>query len=141
MTQSAERISWTVHRAKEMPVRALLVGLFIFAFLVFTLLAFGILLFVVAVVVLFAATHTFYLPVTYALSPEGVTVDKVIFSYTYEWARFRRFFRTSGGVVLSPFQQHNFLDNFRGVHLLLPENPTPIFEYLERRLGSTSDVS
>lgn len=138
---SAERISWTVHRAKEMPVRALLVGLFIVAFLVFTLRAFGPLLFAVAVVVLATATHTFYLPVTYTLSSDGVTVDKRIFSYTYEWTRFRRFFRTSGGVVLSPFLRHNFLDNFRGVHLLLPENPAPILEYLKRHLGSTDEVS
>lgn len=122
-------------------MRALLVGLFIVAFLVFTLRAFGPLLFVVAAVVLFAATHTFYLPVSYTLSPDGVTVDKRVFSYTYEWTRFRRFFRTSGGVVLSPFQRHNFLDNFRGVHLLLPENPAPILDYLKRRLCSTDDIS
>lgn len=138
---SAERISWTVYRAKEMPVRALLVGLFIVAFLVFTLRAFGPLLFAVAVVVLATATHTFYLPVTYTLSSDGVTVDKRIFSYTYEWTRFRRFFRTSGGVVLSPFPRHNFLDNFRGVHLLLPENSAPILEYLKRHLGSPDNVS
>ncbi|NPV14206.1 hypothetical protein HPY86_04670 [candidate division WOR-3 bacterium] len=141
LTATEEQISWKVHRAKEMPVRTVLVGIFIIAFLVFTLLAFGFLLFGVAVVVLFGATHTYFLPVRYTLSSQGVTVDKGIFSYTYEWSRFRRFFLTSGGVVLSPFPKQNFLDNFRGVHLLLPAEATPILDYLKNRFARADDVS
>jgi len=89
----------------------------------------------VALVVLFAATHTYFLPITYCLSNNGVTVNKRIFTYTYEWSRFRRYFRTSGGIVLSPFSRHNFLDNFRGVHLLLPPDDQDIVAYLEKRFA------
>ncbi len=136
-----EPISWKVHRAKETPGRTVLVGLFIIGFLIFTLVAFGFLLFGVAVVVLFGATHTYFLPVKYTFSAQGVTVDKGIFSYTYEWSRFRRFFFTNGGVVLSPFKERNFLDNFRGVHLLLPAESAPIVAYLKSRLPTADDVS
>ncbi len=116
-----ESITWEVHRAKENPVKTLLVGIFIVLFLLFTLLAFGSILTVIAILVLGTATHTYFLPITYTFNEIGVTIDKRIFSYTYEWSRFRRFFLTTGGIVLSPFERPNFLDNFRGVHLLLPK--------------------
>lgn len=128
-----QEISWQVHRAREQPAKTVLVSLFILLFLLFTLFSFGPALLLVAMVVLSAATHTYFLPITYRMDGRGVTVDKKIFSYTYEWSRFRRFFRTSGGVVLSPFSRRNFLDNFRGVHLLLPADPAPVLEYLKSR--------
>ncbi len=108
-------------------------------FLLFTLFTLGPVLTLVALVVLFAATHTYFLPITYHLSPNGVTVDKRIFTYTYEWSRFRRYFRTSGGIVLSPFSRHNFLDNFRGVHLLLPSDDEAIVACLEKRFKEVPD--
>ncbi len=134
-------LSWTVHRARETPGKTALVSFFMLLFMVFTYWAFGVLLLVVALVVLFAATHTYFLPVKYTFSGAGVTVDKQIFSYTYEWSRFRRFFRTSGGVVLSPFEKPNFLDNFRGVHLLLPADETAIIAYLRERFAEKEEVS
>jgi hypothetical protein len=102
-------------------------------FLAFTLWYFGILLALVALLVLFAALHTYFLPIRYTFARDGITVDKRIFSHTYPWDQFRAYFRTSGGVVISPFSRRTFLDNFRGVHLLLPEDPTVVLNYLEHR--------
>jgi len=111
------------------------VSLFLAAFVGLTLVAFGPALALVASVALFVALHTYFLPITYTLSRRGVEVDKRIFSYTYEWSRFRRWVRTSGGIVLSPFAQRTFLDNFRGVHLLLPADPSSVVAYLEARFA------
>jgi hypothetical protein len=72
------------------------------------------------VVVLFLALNTYFLPVTYTLTDKGIEVDKRLFTARYEWKQFRRWIRTSGGIVISPFSRKNYLDNFRGVHLLLP---------------------
>lgn len=93
----------------------------------------------VAVIVLFAALHTYFLPITFTFDKDGVTVDKRLFSYKYPWSRFRRYFRTTGGVVLSPFARRTFLDNFRGVHLLLPQDPGQILAYLEEHFTQTQD--
>ncbi|MEO0080643.1 MAG: hypothetical protein ABIK44_08225 [candidate division WOR-3 bacterium] len=131
-------MSWTVHRARETPGRTIAVGIFILAFLVFVYLTFELLLTLVALLVLSVALHTYFLPITYTFDDAGVTIDKRIFRHSYSWERFRRFFRTSGGIVLSPFEKHGFLDNFRGVHLLLPADPGPVIAYLERHFGAAA---
>ena len=128
-------LRWTVHKLRESPAKSLLAGFFILAFIAFSVYAFGPLLALVAVTVFAAALNTWYLPVSYTLDRDGVTVDKRVFSHTYPWEQFRRWFRTNNGVVLSPFARRTFLDTFRGVHLLLPAEPEPALDYLSRRLG------
>jgi len=128
-----EELTWTVHRAREAPARTAVTASFVVALLAFAALYFGILLALVAALVLFTSLHTYFLPVTYTLGPAGVTVNKRIFTHTYPWDQFRRWFRTTGGVVLSPFSRRTFLDHFRGVHLLLPPDPAAQLAWLERR--------
>ncbi len=132
------RINWRVHRAREAPVRTAIAAVFVTAFLVFSLWYFGPLLALAALLVLAVALHTYFLPISYTLDSSGITVDKRAFKHTYPWEQFRRFFRTTGGVVISPFSRRTFLDTFRGVHLLLPEDPGPVLDYLERRFGGRS---
>ena len=115
-----EPLNWTVHRAKETPGKTAVVSAFILAFVGFSWVVFGPTLGMLAVVVLFLALNTYFLPVTYLLTDKGIEVDKRLFTAHYEWKQFRRWFRTSGGIVVSPFSRRNYLDNFRGVHLLLP---------------------
>jgi hypothetical protein len=115
-----EQMSWTIHRARESPGKTAVAGAFIAGFLVFSYLVFGFLLALLAAVVLFLALNTYFLPVTYTFTDRGIEIDKRVFTARYEWKQFRRWFRTSGGIVVSPFSRRSYLDNFRGVHLLLP---------------------
>jgi hypothetical protein len=115
-----EPLSWTVHRARENPGKTAVVSAFILAFVGFSWAVFGPALGMLAVVVLFLALNTYFLPITYELTDKGIEIDKRLFTAHYEWKQFRRWFRTSGGVVISPFSRRSYLDNFRGVHLLLP---------------------
>ncbi len=128
-------LTWTVHRAKETPVKTAVVLVFILAFVGFSWAMFGPMLGMLAVVVLFLALNTYFLPITYLLTDKGIEIDKRLFTTRYEWKQFRRWFRTTGGVVISPFSRRNHLDNFRGVHLLLPADPQPIVAYLEKRFA------
>ncbi len=137
-SQNENSVTWTVHRAGDAPAKAVLVGLLLIAVVAFGWWYAGPILAVVAIVVLFASLHTFFLPITCIMNKEGVTIDKRLFRYTYEWDRFRRWFRTTGGVVLSPFSHRTFLDNFRGVHLLLPADPRPVIAFLERQFPAPS---
>ncbi len=115
-----EPLSWTVHRARETPVKTAVVSVFVLVFVGFSWAVFGPMLAILAVVVLFLALNTYFLPVTYRLNEKGIEVEKRVFTTRYEWKQFRRWFRTSGGIVISPFSHRSFLDNFRGVHLMLP---------------------
>jgi hypothetical protein len=116
----AEPLRWTVHRARETPVKTVVVSIFILAFVGFSWAVFGPMLGMLAVAVLFLALNTYFLPVTYRFNDRGIDVDKRVFTTRYEWKQFRRWVRTSGGIVISPFSHRSFLDNFRGVHLMLP---------------------
>ena len=116
----AEPLSWTVHRAKETPTKTIVASVFILGFVAFSWAVFGPMLGILALVVLFLALNTYFLPITYTLADKGIEVDKRLFTARYEWKQFRRWFRTTGGIVISPFSRKNYLDNFRGVHLLLP---------------------
>ena len=116
----AAHLSWTVHRAKETPVKTVVASIFILGFVAFSSVVFGPVLGVLALIVLFVALNAYFLPITYTLTDKGIEVDKRMFSTRYEWKQFRRWFRTTGGIVISPFSRKNYLDNFRGVHLLLP---------------------
>jgi hypothetical protein len=83
----------------------------------------------------FALTlNGYFLPVNYTFDENGITTDKIGFRYTRRWSEFRSFFRTTGGIVVSPFLAWSFLDNFRGIHLLLPRDTQPIVDYLRQRL-------
>ena len=131
----SEPLSWTVHRAKETPAKTVVAAIFILAFVAFSWTVFGPMLGILAVVVLFLALNTYFLPITYTLTDKGIEVDKRLFTGRYEWKQFRRWFRTSGGIVISPFSRKNYLDNFRGVHLMLPSDPQRIFDYLDKRFA------
>jgi len=131
----AEPLSWTVHRARESPKKTVVASVFVLAFLAFSWTVFGPMLGILAIVVLFLALNTYFLPITYKFTDKGIEVDKRVFTARYEWKQFRRWFRTTGGFVISPFSRKNYLDNFRGVHLMLPPDPQPVFAYLEKRFA------
>jgi hypothetical protein len=131
----AEPLSWTVHRAKETPTKTVVASVFMLAFVAFSWTVFGPMLGILAMVMLFLALNTYFLPIAYTLTDRGIEVDKRLFTARYEWKQFRRWFRTSGGIVISPFSRKNYLDNFRGVHLMLPCDPQRIFDYLDRRFA------
>jgi hypothetical protein len=130
-----EHLTWTVHRARETPAKTVVVSVFILAFVGFSWVMSGPMLGMLAVVVLFLALNTYFLPITYLLTDKGIEIDKRLFTARYEWKQFRRWFRTTGGIVISPFSRRNYLDNFRGVHLLLPADPQAIVAYLETRFA------
>jgi len=130
----AEILSWTVHRAREARAKTAVTAVFILAFVIFSWFVFGPVLAILAVVVFFLALNTYFLPVTYTFSDKGIEVDKRLFTTSYEWKQFRRWFRTTGGIVVSPFSRKSYLDNFRGVHLLLPARSGRMSNYEARMM-------
>jgi fatty acid desaturase len=130
-----QTLSWSVHRARETPAKTWLAGVFIFVFLTFVAVFFEPVLALLGAVVLFIALNAYFLPVTVTFHDRGVTIDKRLFKAEYQWSQFRRWVRTSGGIVLSPFSRKSYLDNFRGVHLMLPADDSAIVAYLERRFA------
>ena len=134
-TAGVQPLTWLVFRAKETPRKTVLASILILAILVFVAVAYKDVLMVLLAILIFAlALNSYFLPTRYTLDVNSVTIDKQFFRYARRWSEFRSFVRTSGGVVISPFSNWTYLDNFRGIHLLLPRDPTAVLKYLADRL-------
>jgi hypothetical protein len=128
-------ISWQVHRAKETPKKTFTVSIALGFFLIILIFFYGLPWAILAAVVLFASLNAYFLPTTYILTDTEIVIDKKLFKNKLEWSRFRKYYITTTGIVLSPFTKRNFLDNFRGVHLLLPkENSEEIINFIKNKL-------
>jgi len=135
MVVPSSQLTWSVHRARETPGKTGAAFAFIVVYVVLAFWVFGPLLALLAALVFFLALNAYFLPITYTFTDKGIVVDKRLYKANYEWKQFRRWFRTTGGIVISPFSHRTYLDNFRGVHLLLPDDPASIVAYLEKRFA------
>jgi len=129
-------ISWTIHKAKETPIKTLIVSFFLLAVLLFFLFFYGLLWTLIAILVFFISLNNYFLPIYYTLTEKSIIIDKKIFKFQREWKDFRRYYLTSNGIVLSPFSKKNFLDNFRGLHLLLPKEKDAIINFIKNRFSA-----
>ncbi len=135
-------ITWQVHRAKEFPQKTLWVSIGLGLFLVFLIVFYGLAWALLAALILFTSLNAYFLPTKYTLTDTDILIDKKLFKNKLEWSRFRKYYITKTGIVLSPFQKHNFLDNFRGIHLLLPkDNQEEIINFIKNKLDKGENLS
>lgn len=128
-------ISWQVHRAKEYPQKTIFASLIISAVIVFLIIFYGLAWAVLAAIILFASLNAYFLPIRYIFTDTDIIIDKKLFRNKLEWSCFRKYYKTTTGIVLSPFSKRTYLDNFRGVHLLLPkDNTEQIIAFIKNKL-------
>ncbi|MBD3285151.1 hypothetical protein GF359_02065 [candidate division WOR-3 bacterium] len=129
-------IEWNVFLAPERPWRTvivlvlilgmiLLIGKFVFdvvpgddpSIRILPAILAGLLTFIL----FFATLNNYFVPIHYHLDRENIIIKKFYYTDRRPWSMFRRFFMTRSGIVLSTFAtRRKFLDNTRGVQLLLP---------------------
>lgn len=136
-----EQISWKICLAKKYPLKTLIVLFILIVFLILTYLLYGPLWLLFALIVFFITLNPYFLPHTYTLDKEGILIDKRIYKTRRRWKEFRRFYLTKNGLVLSTFRKRNFLDNFRGLHILLPPDSEKIIGFIRNRLTLPLDKS
>ncbi|MEO0071938.1 MAG: hypothetical protein ABIK10_00655 [candidate division WOR-3 bacterium] len=135
-------ISWQVHLAKEHPKKTILVGLFLLLVSIFFIKFYGLVLTLVAWGFLFITLNAYFLPTQYTLTDNEVIIDKRIVTNRLPWTHFKKYYFTRNGIVLSPFSRRNFLDNFRGVHLILPkEGQAEILEFIKQKLDNQKNLT
>ena len=70
-----------------------------------------------AVVILLGSLAPFYLPTSYRMSEDGISIRTVMGSREKSWDLFRRWQADRYGVLLSPFDRPSRLDRFHGLNL------------------------
>jgi hypothetical protein len=86
----------------------------------------------------FGSFNTYFIPINYHLTHEEIVIKKFYHTDRRAWKTFRRFFLTQSGVVLSTFlTRKRFLDNFRGVQLMLPtdkKESKKVLDFIQAKL-------
>ncbi|MEO0110661.1 MAG: hypothetical protein ABIK99_05015 [candidate division WOR-3 bacterium] len=130
---------WKIHKAKENPKKTIFVSLFLFFLLLFFFLFYGLFWTLLAFLFLFATLNSYFLPITYTLTEEGILVDKKIYKFKREWKGFKKIIVLKNGLLLSPFEKKTFLDNFRGLFIFLPEERDKVISFINEKLNLKSD--
>lgn len=131
-----DSITWRVHPLRENCLRSAALLMFLIAVLgavqavyrnaFWTLLSGALLL---------GSLAGFLVPTNYEMNSGGVTISRLWFRYRLDWSRFRSFCIDKRGVLLSPFERPNRLENFRGNFLLISDADQPlVFEYVRKHL-------
>jgi len=93
----------------------------------------------------FAVLNNYFVPIKYHLDREEIIIKKFYYTDKRPWSMFRRFFMTRSGVVLSTFAtRKRFLDNTRGVQIMLPtdtEKRQKVLDFIQSKVPLDSGQS
>jgi hypothetical protein len=136
-------IEWIAHPARQRPLAAWLVGVFI------AVIAIGIyswtfspIFTALATIILIGSLSGFYFPTHYRFYDDQIIVKYTLTTIKKEWSQFRSFYRDKNGVLLSPFAQPSRLENFRGIFLRFGRGDRDkILEIVKSKIEKDSDGS
>ena len=130
-------MKWTVHPAKRDLLKTLLSGFFVSAFLIFVAIFYGIFWSIFGFIVLLVSLHSYFFPTSYEITKDEVVIKNIFMTQRRKLSEFRKVYVGRNGTLLSPFRRKTFLNQFRGVFLLLPVNRDEILTLLRSRIEST----
>ena len=132
-------MKWSVHPARENIAKTVVSLFFIFAFLVYVSIFFGIVFAVVGFIILFVSLHSYYFPTQYELTDTEIIVTKFFGTQRRMLNEFRMVYEGKNGILLSPFRRKTFLNQFRGIFVLVPRERVRIVEYVRKRIEAKRD--
>jgi hypothetical protein len=134
-------MKWTVHPAGVNPVKTVLSLVFIAAFLMFVGFLYGVFWTIFGFIVLFVSLHSYFFPTAYEITENEVIKRSIFMTQRRKLNEFRRVYEGKNGILLSPFRRKTFLNQFRGVFLLLPVQRDEITDFLRLRVeGKKEDT-
>jgi hypothetical protein len=128
-------LRWTTQPAKQRPLAAVLVTVF--------LLVTGMLVYYatmsrifggLALLVLFLSLAKFYLPTTFTLTDRSVSIKTTTQTVRKGWEQYRSFYPDKNGVQLSPFAEPSRLENFRGMYLIFAGNREEVLRVVDEQI-------
>ena len=134
-------MSWSVHPATYNRIKSILSLVFIFVFLVFVAIFYGVFWSILGFIILFFSLHSYYFPTYYEVKGDEVIIKNIFATQKRSLKEFRKVYKGKNGILLSPFKRKTFLNQFRGVFLLLPPARNDIEDFLKERIASYEEVS
>ncbi|MCX7766257.1 MAG: hypothetical protein N2246_06095 [Candidatus Sumerlaeia bacterium] len=132
---AGEIIKWTSHPFVERPVTSIAVILFIgFVALMVRILLETWFYALLSLFLIITSLAKYFFPTHYELTPEGIRVESWFSTQQKEWSAFKTFYKSSRGIVLSPFEHPSPLDSYRGIYLLCERNINEVINFVSQRL-------
>lgn len=127
-------MNWTVHPAKRNLSKTVLSAAFIMTFVVIVGVFYGLFWSLFGFIVLFVSVHSYFFPTSYDINDEEIKIKNIFMTQKRKLSEFRRVYVGKNGVLLSPFRRKTFLNQFRGVFVLVPEESEQILNFLRARI-------
>lgn len=127
-------MNWTVHPAKRNLSKTVLSATFIMAFVVIVAVFYGLFWGLFGLIILFVSVHSYFFPTAYEINDEEIKIKNIFVTQKRKLTEFRRVYVGKNGVLLSPFRRKTFLNQFRGVFVLVPEESEKILNFLRTRI-------
>jgi hypothetical protein len=132
-------MKWSVYPAQHNRTKTILTLSFVAAFLIFVAVFYGLFWSIFGFAVLFLSLFSYFFPTRYEVNEREVIVKNIFSTQKRSLAEFKKVYRGKNGILLSPFRRKTFLNQFRGVFLLLPSNRDEIEKYVEHCVASFGD--
>ncbi|MGB9720963.1 MAG: hypothetical protein ACPL28_05735 [bacterium] len=127
-------MKWKIHPAKENIKKTILSTAFILIFVILIALFYNLYWALLGLVFLLASLHSYYFPTIYEVTEDEITIKTIFSTQKRKLNEFKKFYIGKNGIHLSPFKHKTFLNNFRGVFLLLPKEHTEIVNFIKDKL-------
>ena len=114
-----ESLSWISYPARERPLTAIIVTVFIVFVMtiVYFIMDHSLFMMIVAGGIFLISLSTFYLPTTFYIDEQKVSIKYRFSVKERNLSAFRQYFPEQRGILLSPFLSPSRLENFRGFYL------------------------
>lgn len=123
MILTMSEVTWKVHLFKRDPVKGIAVAVFVLALSIFSgIAADSALISMLAAIVLTGAVSQYFIPVTYHLDEENITVETPFQKKTRAWNDFKRWEKDRKSIKLLTMENPSRLDNYRAWLLITEKN-------------------
>lgn len=117
LPDNSTRIAWTVHLARQEPLKgALALGMLVAVACIGTTTV-GPYTALVACIISILSLRDFLFPVSYQVSAEGARMRGLLRKAEVSWDDVRNCYLDDSGIKLSPFDRQSRLETFRGLYL------------------------
>ncbi len=83
---------------------------------------------------LFSSEFPFFLRSSYTFDEQGITMKRGGVTIVRKWEQINSYYPDKNGVLLSPFAQPTWLENFRGIYLQFGRHREEVMQALDERL-------
>lgn len=128
-------LEWSVHPISNNPAKSVFLIIFLILICSLVVVTFAsIWLGFLSALLLVGSLRKFFIITHYKLGSENVEVKTPFGRVSKPWNAFKSFYPDNIGVLLSPFPNKSWLENYRGIYLLFNNNSEQVVAFIKQKI-------